>query len=69
MRRFMLINAHIFQRLDTLELMQIETDKKVDKDLAAIEMKKIEPKQGVFFDGQIFDAYKFVAGLVRKADR
>ena len=69
MRRFMLINAHIFQRLDTLEMKQIETDKKVDQVLSAIEMKKTEPKQGVFFNGQIFDAYKFVSGLVRKANK
>ena len=69
MRRFMLTNAQIFQRLDTLEMKQIETDKKVDNVLAAIAMKKIEPKQGIFFDGQIFDAYKFVSGLVRKANK
>ena len=69
MRRFMLTNAQIFQRLDTLEMKQIETDKKVDQVLSAIEMKKIEPKQGIFFNGQIFDAYKFVAGLVRKANK
>lgn len=68
MRRFMLTNAQIFQRLDTLEVKQIETDKKVDQVLSAIEMKKVEPRQGIFFNGQIFDAYKFVAGLVRKAN-
>ncbi len=68
MRRFMLTNAQIFQRLDTLEMKQVETDKKVDQVLSAIEMKKIQPKQGVFFNGQIFDAYKFVSGLVRKAN-
>ena len=69
MRRFMLTNAQIFQRLDTLEMKQMETDKKVDQVLSAIEMKKIQPKQGVFFDGQIFDAYKFVSGLIRKANK
>jgi hypothetical protein len=69
MRRFMLTNAQVFQRLDTLEVKQIETDKKIDKILNAIEMKDITPKQGIFFDGQIFDAYKFVAGLVRKANK
>ena len=25
------------------------------------------PKQGIFFDGQIFDAYVFVADLIKKA--
>ena len=29
----------------------------------------LPPKQGVFFDGQIYDAYSFVAELVRKAAR
>ena len=27
----------------------------------------LPPKQGIFFDGQIYDAYAFVSGLVRKA--
>ena len=31
--------------------------------------KKITPKQGVFFDGQIFDAYKFVSDLIRRAKK
>jgi len=67
MRRFIAANARIFQRLDTLEIKQIDTDKKIDKVLNAIESKEIQPKQGIFFDGQIFDAYKFVADLIRTA--
>ncbi|HMN17543.1 MAG TPA: RhuM family protein [Ignavibacteriaceae bacterium] len=27
------------------------------------------PKQGIFFDGQIFDAHKFVSDLIRKAEK
>jgi hypothetical protein len=67
MRRFIASNAQIFQRLDTLEIKQLDTDKKIDNVLNAIESKEIQPKQGVFFDGQIFDAYKFVADLIRTA--
>ena len=67
MRRFILSNAQVFQRLDTLELKQLETDKKMEKVLNAIESKEIQPKQGIFFDGQIFDAYKFVSDLFRSA--
>jgi len=69
MRRFITTNAHIFQRLDTLEIKQINTDKKIDTVLNAIERKEIQPKQGIFFDDQIFDAYKFVADLIRTAQR
>ena len=67
MRRFIATNAQIFQRLDTLEIKQIDTDKKIDKVLNAIEGKEIQPKQGIFFDGQIFDAYQFVSDLIRTA--
>lgn len=69
MRRFMLSNAQVFQRLDTLELKQIRTDQKIDKVLTAIESKDIQPKQGIFFDGQVFDAYLFVSGLIRSAKK
>ncbi len=68
MRRFMFTNAGIFQRIDKLELKQIETDKKFEQVFNALQSKEEEPKQGIFFDGQIFDAYKFVSGIIRKAD-
>ena len=67
MRRFIAANALIFQRLDTLETKQLETDNKIDHVLNAIESKEIQLNQGIFFDGQIFDAYKFVADLIRTA--
>ena len=68
MRRFILSNAQIFQRLDSLELKQLETDKRMENVLNAIESKEILPKQGIFFDGQIFDAYKFISDLFRSAE-
>ncbi len=67
MRRFMLSNAEMFKRIDSLEIKQLKTDQKVDAVLNAIGSQELEPKQGVFFDGQIFDAYAFVSKLVRKA--
>ncbi|MCX7611510.1 MAG: ORF6N domain-containing protein [Ignavibacterium sp.] len=69
MRRFISVNAGIFQRLDKLELRQIETDKKVNQIFDALHNKDLEPKQGIFFDGQIFDAYKFISSLIRKAKK
>ena len=67
MRRFIVSNASLFQRVDTLELKQIETDKKLNQVLDIIESKEIQPSQGIFYDGQIFDAYVFINDLVNSA--
>lgn len=67
MRKFILTNANLFMRIENIEQKQIETDQKIDKVISAMQEKDIEPKQGIFFDGQIFDAYKFVSELIRKA--
>ncbi|PKN71472.1 MAG: DNA-binding protein [Deltaproteobacteria bacterium HGW-Deltaproteobacteria-12] len=71
MRRFLATNAEVFQRLNTVERKQIEykteSDHKFDQIFNAIEAKSIKPKQGIFFDGQIFDAYQFVSDLIRTA--
>lgn len=69
MRRFILANAQVFQRLDKLELKQLETDQKIDNVIKAIESKEIQPKQGIFYDGQIFDAYIFVSDLFKNAEK
>jgi len=69
MRRFMLSNADIFKRIDSLEVRQLQTDKKVEAVLDAIGAQELEPKQGIFFNGQIFDAYTFAADLVRGAKK
>ena len=68
MRRFIFANAQVFQRLDTLEIKQLETDEKIDRMLNALESREIQPKQGIFFDGQIFDAYQFVSDIFRSAE-
>lgn len=67
MRKFIISNAQIFQRLDTLEIKQTDTDKKLNYVLNAIESKDIQPKQGIFFDGQIFDSYVFVSDIIKAA--
>ena len=69
MRKFIQANGHIFQRLDRVELKQIETDQKIEKVFVALESKDRIPEQGIFFQGQIFDAYKFVSDLFRSAGK
>jgi len=73
MRRFISKNAEIFTRLDGVEKKQLEyrikTDKKFEKVFEAIENKEFVKKQGIFFEGQIFDAYKFISDLIRSAKK
>jgi len=69
MRKFIANNAAIFQRLDTIEQKQYITETKLDKVFEAIEAKDIKPEQGIFFDGQVFDAYVFVADLIKSAKK
>lgn len=72
MRKFIQHNANIFARLDSVERRQIafesETEKNFEKVFQALEAGE-SPKQGIFYDGQIYDAYSFVADLIRKAKR
>ncbi len=65
MRKFILNNATIFQRLDKIEQEQIESNKKFELLFQALESDTIKPKQGIFYNGQIFDAYKFAADLIK----
>ena len=71
MRKFLLSNASIFQRLDNIETKQLqqklESDEKFNKIFDAIEEKGIPQKQHIFYDGQIFDAYLFVSDIIKSA--
>ena len=68
MRDFLMNNAAIFQRMDQLEMKQLKTDEKVDAILDKLSNNN-KPKEGVFFNGQIFDAYALIADLIRQANK
>ncbi len=68
MRRFLAENVGIFNRLDLVEHKLLETGTKIELILNALETNQLKPKQGIFYNGQIFDAYKFVCDLIRSAD-
>lgn len=48
---------------------QLQADEKFEKLFDALEDKSINLKQGIYFDGQIFDAYTFISELIRKAKK
>jgi len=68
MRKFLLINANLFQKFNYIEQKLLQHDKNFEKLFQAIESKNIKPKQGIFFDGQIFDAYLFIFKLIKSAE-
>ncbi|BAI79795.1 conserved hypothetical protein [Deferribacter desulfuricans SSM1] len=69
MRKFIIKNAEIFSRLEKIEYKLTDHDKKFEVLFKALESKEESPTQGIFFDGQIFDAYKFVSDLIRSANK
>lgn len=73
MRHFLTSNAQLFQRLETIEYHQLtmqrrqeQADNRIDEIFNQINKSEI-PEQGIFYDGQIYDAYTFVADLLRSA--
>lgn len=67
MRKFIIQNALLFERLDRVEIKQLDTDRKIDEIFKALESKQIQPDKGIFFDGQVFDAWVFISDLVKSA--
>ena len=81
MRHFMVNNAAVFQRLETIEFNQLESNKvqakilahqevqdhRIDEIFRRLDEGMYKPKQGIFFDNQICDAYSFVSELVKSA--
>lgn len=72
--RKIIAGKDMFKRIENLEYHQLEMSQRIDNTNDKIEqiLQKLEnetPTQGIFFDGQIYDAYSFVAELVRKATK
>lgn len=67
MRRMLISNASLFHRLDNIELKQLEADQKFEEIFKALESDKLHSEKGIFYDGQVFDAYAFVSDIIRSA--
>ena len=67
MRKIINENIGLVQRIDSIERKQIETDQKLEQVFKALDNKETIPTQGVFFDGQVFDAYELASKIIRSA--
>jgi hypothetical protein len=68
-RRSLATNKILNRRVNFLEKKQIEFEVKIEKVFSALEQADPIPRQGIFFNGQIFDAYKFAADIIKKAKK
>lgn len=67
MRKFISLNANIFQRFERVEQRLSLHDEQFNKIFEAIENNEVQQKQHIFYDGQIFDAYLFVSDIIKSA--
>ena len=70
MRKFILNNQMLFEKISNIELKQIEyqksTDDKFEKVFEYIGEHK-EKEQKIFFNGQVYDAFSMIIDLIKKA--
>ncbi len=67
MRKMVLGNAALFQRLDRIEFKQLETDHQFEQVFKALESREQLTEKGIFYDGQVFNAWIFISDLIRSA--
>jgi len=61
-RKLIVGHSGLIQRMEGVEQKLVEADQKFDKVFKALDANVI-PSQGIFFDGQVFDAYEFASKM------
>ena len=69
MRKTLNTNTLMHERFERVEQRLSIHDENFEKLFSAIEDKSLKPAQGIFYNGQIFDAYTFVSDLVKSAKK
>ena len=67
MRRTIACNKSLVIRVSNVEQKLIESDRKFDQIFKALDTDLPKGEQGIFFDGQVFDARVFVSDLIKSA--
>lgn len=67
MRKVIRSHAALFQKMDGIQWKLADHDQKFNQVFKALESKNQIPKQGIFFNGQTYDAYAFASDLIRSA--
>lgn len=67
MRKFLMLNGQVFERLTNIEYKLLEHDKKFDKIFNTLQLEE-NIKQRIFFNGQIYDSYSLIIDIIKKAN-
>ena len=68
MRKFLMDNGQIFERLTKVEYKLLEHDKKFNEVFNQLQLEE-NIKQKIFFEGQIYDAYSLIIDIIKKANK
>lgn len=68
MRKFLIQNWQIFERLTNIEYKLLEHDKKFNEVFNQLQVEE-NIKQKIFFEGQIYDAYSLIIDIIKKANK
>ena len=68
MRKFLMINGQIFERLTNMEYKLLEHDKKFEEIFNQLQLEE-DIKQRIFFNGQIWDSYSLIIDIIKKANK
>lgn len=72
MRRFVSTNAVLFERIETIELKQLEYQRQSERKFDRIfdyMCEHVKPQQKIFFDGQIYDAFSLFVDIIQSAEK
>ena len=77
MRHHLMVSeSQIFRKIDKMEQNQVllfnqlsVTNNRIDEVFRRLNDDSLTASQGIFFDGQVFDAHRFVSDLIRSAKR
>ncbi len=68
MRKFLMLNGQVFERLTSMEYKLLEHDKKFDEVFNQLQFEE-NIKQRIFFQGQIYDAYSLIIDIIKRANK
>lgn len=65
LKDYLLKGYVIHQRIDRIEKKVLQHEQQIE----ALVNTALPPKEGIFYDGQVFDAYSFVSGIIKSAKK